>query len=405
MKKQFSKYKTLTFLFLLGMFMSVNVLGQEKDKLYEEFNFEFEFEYRYFFKEGLYPGQKQHFPSIAFRPEYYLEWAEGNQSLNFSGFLRIDRDERRTHWDIREMYWQMVKSNWELSVGAKKVFWGVTESNHLVDIINQTDIVESFDGEAKLGQPMIHFSYLTKIGTFDLFAMPYFRVRIYPGEMGRLRPPFLLEKSDFSFQSDLEEWHPDFAIRWSNSINVFDIGISHFYGTGREPLILFNNEGNVTDLIYPIIHQTGLDLQATTGPVLWKFEGISRLNEYQNVIAFVSGLEYTFGNVKNSGIDIGLISEYLYDSRGDLAFSSLANDLFVGSRIAFNDTQSTEFLFGGIFDLEKSSKIFSLEASRRFGEDWKVSVEARIMSNIEDTEFLYFFRDDSFVSVQVLKFF
>ena len=129
------------------------------------------------------------------------------------------------------------------------------------------------------------------------------------------------------------------------------------------------------------------------------------MNEYQNFYAFVSGLEYTFGNVKNSGIDIGLISEYLYDSRGNLAFSSMANDLFVGSRIAFNDTQSTEILFGGIFDLEKSSKLFSLEASRRFGEDWKISVEARIFSNIEDSEFLYFFREDSFVRIQALKFF
>ena len=216
---------------------------------------------------------------------------------------------------------------------------------------------------------------------------------------------YLLEKSDFNFQSDLKEWHPDFAIRWSNSFNVFDIGLSHFYGTGREPLFLFDNEGNISDLIYPIINQTGLDLQATTGPILWKFEGISRFNKYQDFFAMTTGLEYTFGNVKNSGIDIGIIGEYSYDSRGDLAIGSMASDLFVGSRIAFNDTQSTEFLFGSIIDLERSSRLYSLEASRRFGEDWKISLEARVLSSIENSEFLYFFRDDSFARIQVQKFF
>ncbi len=403
MKIQFLKYQYLVLLF--SFFLNQNGLSQNEEKINDEFNLELEIEYRYFFNQGLYRGQGQHFPSVAFRPEYFIEWDDGSQNINFSGFVRLDRDDKRTNWDIRELYWQLVKPKWELSLGAKKVFWGVTESSHLVDIINQTDIVESFDGEAKLGQPMIHFSYMINMGVFDLFAMSYFRERQFPGEKGRFRTPFLLEKTDFIFQSDLKKWHPDFAIRWSNSINVFDIGFSHFYGTGREPLILPDNEGNIANLIYPIIHQTGLDVQATTGPVLWKFEGISRLNEYQNVFAFVSGFEYTFGNVKNSGIDIGLIGEYLYDNRGVLALGSMANDLFIGSRIAFNDTQSTEILLGGIFDLEKSSKLFSLEASRRFGTDWKVSIEARIMSKISNSEFLYFFREDSFARLQLLKFF
>ena len=46
-----------------------------------------------------------------------------------------------------------MRSNrdWSLSIGLGKVFWGVTEFNHLVDVINQTDLVEGIDGEAKLG--------------------------------------------------------------------------------------------------------------------------------------------------------------------------------------------------------------------------------------------------------------
>jgi len=45
-----------------------------------------------------------------------------------------------------------------LLVGINSVFWRVVESNHLVDILNQTDLIEDIDGEEKLGQPMISLS-------------------------------------------------------------------------------------------------------------------------------------------------------------------------------------------------------------------------------------------------------
>jgi len=54
-------------------------------------------------------------------------------------------------------------------------FWGVTEFQHLVDIINQTDLVENIDTEDKLGQPMINLALINDWGTVDLFIMPYFR--------------------------------------------------------------------------------------------------------------------------------------------------------------------------------------------------------------------------------------
>lgn len=390
---------------ILASLFTQSTLAQVNQNLYQEFELELKTEYSFFFNQGLYPGQARHFPSLAIEPEYYLEWADGKQSLNFTGFFRVDRDSRRTHWDIRELYWQNIKNDWELSIGVKKVFWGKTESIHLVDIINQTDQLESFDGEEKLGQPMVHFSYLSKIGLFDLFIMPYFRQRQFPGEKGRFRAPFILSGSDFSFESSAKKWHPDFAVRWSHSLGPLDIGLSHFRGAGREPIFEWNDQDASFNLVYAIIHQTGLDIQATIGPWLWKFEGISRLNDYKDVFAFAAGFEYTFGNIKSSGIDIGVLGEYLYDSRKEQALSSMDNDIFFGSRIAFNDVQSTEILLGSIFDLNRRSKFFSLEASRRFGNNWKAEINIQILSDISEKEFSYFFRDDSVVKVNLSRFF
>lgn len=378
----------------------------EPQKAVQEFELEIETEYRYFYDNPQFTEQKDHYPSIAIRPEYSIEWNKGYESVNFKGFLRVDRDDERTHWDIRALYYQKAQNNWELSVGLKKVYWGVTESNHLVDIINQTDAVESFDGEDKLGQPMVQFSWITnKWGTFNFFYLPYHRKRTFAGREGRLRFATVIDKDDLGYESGAQEWRQDFAFRWQYYVGAFDIGVSHFYGNGREPLFIFTPSGNI-NAFYPVIHQTGIDVQITHEAFLWKLESIYRNADAQDFIALVAGVEYTFSNIDGNGLDIGLLGEYLYDERDELALTALQNDVFFGSRIAFNDVQDTSILIGGIKDLEASSTIFSIEASRRFGTTWTVDLEARIFNDIEGSELILSnFRNDSFLKLSISRFF
>ncbi len=390
----------------VGIIMSGIAQESAKSKIEQSFELEVQGEYRYFFDEGLFDGQSQHFPSISLRPKYNLEWNDGDERLNFEGFLRLDRDASRTHWDIRELYYQKVNASWELSAGLKKVFWGVTESAHLVDIINQTDQVESFDGEEKLGQPMVQFAWTNhKIGTFEFYYLPFHRRRTFAGEQGRFRFPQVIENDELGYESGANKWRQDFAVRWKHYFGPVDIGLSHFYGTDREPMFTFSQEGEV-NAFYPVIHQSGVDLQVTHGAFLWKFESIYKTSSYQDVFAFVGGLEYTFGNVNGKGLDIGLIGEYLFDDRDEWALSALQNDLFVGSRLGFNDMNDTSILLGGIFDLENSSKIFAIEASRRIGSNFTMELEARIFSNIDQDELLLSnFQNDSFLKISLSKYF
>ncbi|WP_036382550.1 hypothetical protein [Muricauda sp. MAR_2010_75] len=379
---------------------------ESNNTLTQDFELELEAEYRYFLEEAQFPEQLDHYPAMAIRPEYSLEWNDGYESINFTGFFRLDRDDERTHWDIRELYYQKAKNNWELSIGLKKVYWGVAESNHLVDIINQTDAVETFDGEEKLGQPMVQFNYITNgLGTFSVFYLPYHRKRTFPGEKGRLRFGTVIDKDDIGYESGAEEWRQDVALRWKHYFGIFDVGISHFYGNGREPLFVFDEFGNINPF-YPVINQTGLDLQITHDAFLWKFESIYRNADAQDFVALVVGLEYTFSNIDGNGLDLGLLGEYLYDERDELSLNALQNDIFFGSRLAFNDIQDTSILIGGISDLESSSKIFSLEASRRFGSNWTVEVEGRIFSSIAEEELILGnFSDDSFLRLTISRFF
>lgn len=363
---------------------------------------------RGFFNDALFPDQKRDSASFALQPEYYHEW-EGGSSFTFVPFARVDSaDSERTHFDIRELNYLWLGSNWELRVGVGKVFWGTTEFVHLVDIINQTDLIENIDTEDKLGQPMIHFSVPRDWGVVDMFVLPYFRERTFPGKKGRLRSAIPVDTNNARYENSNKEWHPDFAIRYSHTIGDWDVGIYHFNGTGREPALIPNIDGSGNPVLIPFyeqINQTGLDLQLVAGEWLWKLEVLYRIGQGDNFFASVGGFEYTLVGIAETRMDLGIIGEWAYDDRGDSAATAFENDLMLGLRLAVNDAASTELLAGVLQDLNNSSKALSLEASRRFSDNWKATLEARGFFNLPEGDLFYSLRDDDFIQFELVYYY
>jgi hypothetical protein len=154
------------------------------------------------------------------------------------------------------------------------------------------------------------------------------------------------------------------AGRWFHSLGAFDLGLSHFWGTVRDPVFGVDETGQLRPF-YDRVHQTGLELQAITGGWLWKLEGIHRTGQGNAFTAITGGFEYTLGNIKSSGVDVGLLAEYLWDERD--ALSPFEDDFFVGARIALNDVQDSAVLAGGVVDRTSGTTAFLIEASRRVG--------------------------------------
>ncbi len=366
-----------------------------------------QFQFRYFPLSPLDDRQEGTGFSLALQPELYYEFGEGYHSILFTPFFRYDQhDKERTHFDIRELFWLYYGDFFELSVGLRKIYWGVTESQHLVDVINQTDLVENFNGEQKLGQPMILFTYIHDLGTLDVFVLTGFRERTFAGEKGRFRFPILVNTDNPVYESSNDYKHIDFAARYTNTLGDFDFGISHFVGTSRDPRFIpieNPNEEPFIQLQYDLMNQTGLDVQMTSGSWLWKLESITRHARGRRFFAITGGFEYTFSNISNSGIDVGVLSEWLYDDRDQSYFppNPFKNHIFVGSRLAFNDVQSTELLAGALVDYRDGGIIPSIEASRRIGDSFKLNLEARGFYKSEEGQFLYFFRRDNYIQAEL----
>ena len=377
-----------------------------------EFSGDMSIEGRLFFNDPLYPGQDKNNASIAFEPEYYHEWsASPSFSFTFVPFLRLDSvDSERTHFDIRELNFLIVNDSWELLFGVGKVFWGVTEFVHLVDIINQTDLVEDIDAEAKLGQPMVQLSVSQDWGVLDFFVLPYFRERTFPGEKGRLRTPVPVDTDNPIYESGEEEKHVDFSLRYSQAFGWGDMGIYYFRGTNREPTLIPARDSDNQPVILPFyeqIDQAGLDLGLVAGNWLWKLETFYRDGQGEDAFySAVGGFEYTFVSVADTMADLGIIVEYAYDERRELATTPFENDLFFGLRLAANDAAGSELLVGISQDLDNAGSIFSLEASRRLTDRLKVYLEAWAFIDSQPGDFyLYSIRDDDFVSLQLFYYF
>lgn len=347
--------------------------------------------------------------SLIMQPEFRKQTANGTEQFSFIPFARWDsRDDRRSHADLREAYWQHIDEQWTLLAGVNRVFWGVAESNHLVDIINQTDLVEDIDGEEKLGQPMINLVTQQNWGNLSLFIMPWFRERTFPSEEGRLRSQPVVSR-DAMYESTAGQHHVDLALRYSHYIGEWDFGVYYFKGTGREPRFLLNDNGSRLVAQYDQIDQLGTDIQFTNGAWLWKFEAIVRSQNGDRFGAMVGGFEYTFYQIGDSAADLGLLLEYMHDGRNDDATKAppvvFDDDVFLATRLAMNDTQDSELLAGVIIDRHDHSTMLSIEARRRLDNHWNVELESRWFLNTNENTLLSLLKKDSFVKLHLARYF
>lgn len=345
--------------------------------------------------------------AISLQPEFTEQFEAQNVYLTFEPFFRLDQyDEERNHADIRELNAIKVYDNWELEGGISQIFWGVTESQHLVDIINQTDSLEGIDGEDKLGQPLLRFSRIYDQSTLSAFVMPGFRERQFLGVESRFALPFPVDTDQTQFESSAGDDHVDYALRYSGYAGLMDYGLSWFKGTARFPLFRPVEPGSpVMAPYYEQMERVGLDVQYTVDAWLWKLEAVRQRSELPSFTAYVGGLEYTLYNLHDGAYDLGLLAEHNYDSRGDPQTVFYQNDLFVGTRFAFTDADSSAILAGAFIDLDDDSQIFRIEASKRVFGDSTISLEAQIFSHTAPGNINNVYRDNDFLKLEMAWFF
>ena len=210
------------------------------------------------------------------------------------------------------------------------------------------------------------------------------------------------------YESGRKDRRTDIALRWEQAFGDWDIGVSGFHGIGREPRLVLQDTTAGDEVLVPhydVIGQLGLDLQYTRGAWLLKLEAIRRSGQGDTFTAFTTGFEYTLYSIGDSSADLGLLVERLYDGRDATApVTALADDVFLGTRLALNDVNDTTVLIGAIIDRGDHGVMSFVEVQRRLWERWRLELELRLLDRVKD-EALLGLKNDSFLTARLVRFF
>ena len=378
-----------------------------------EVDAEVELSARYFLQETDDPRQDQFAADLYGQVDAFRDWDEGRQRFAVSVNARGDTDDgERSRFDVQEFYWRYRWPRAEVAVGIDRVFWGVTEALHLVDIVNQTDLAASPDTEDKLGQPMLRLTLRPRWGTIDAYVLPRFRERRLPGTAGRLRGPVEIVADTAQFESSDGRNHVDYALRYSHYIGPVEFAVSQFTGTARTPAFELIGIAPVPQIapVYFQTDQTGLELTYVHGNWLWKLEAISARDPVQRYRAATGGFEYTWSSVFGNA-DLGLIAEYQYDSRNPgevLAFDNAGlfnDDLVVGTRLGLNDFAGSELLLLATRDRDNGGRVVTVEASRRLGSQWRLALEGQHFSAGDEADLLAILAREDYWRLSLTRYF
>lgn len=370
---------------------------------------------RTFFNGRQFPGQTRE-PVLPFAGGWgrlSISSSQGNDRFTLQPYGRYDIITRRDLIDVAEAHYFHLGNDWSVLVGVHTLFWGVTESRHLVDIVNQIDVTGDVDEEDRLGQPMINLNLLGgDLGTLSLFSLFGFREQNFAERIDRLRGPLLVAERQATFNEEGLTRHIAFAARYFNTFDLgiasADIAASYFNGMGRTPLLVpvLLGGGPALVPIYDRIDQVGLEILLASGDLQLKFEGIYSRQFRSDILATVAGFEYTYSDVFGKGVDVGILGEFLYDDRaGTVPVVRGDNDVFGGVRVTFNNDLNTQFLAGMTFDYRTDEIFGSVELSSRLADDLSMAVEARLFENIPGSLPQAVLNREDFVTIKFSKYF
>jgi hypothetical protein len=311
--------------------------------------------------------------------------------LELKAFVRHDlRDPQGRYVDLPVAKYSLGLGDWQYDIGFDTVFWGVAESQRLVNVVNQVDPVRSLRGDVTLGQPMLSVSRSGESFKLQAALLPWFRERPFAGTSFRPGLPLPVDDSDPLYESERGRRHVDGVVRASGRLGGVEGGLSLFDGTLRDPAFVLDAGRQVLRPLYRQGRQLGLDLQWTLGSTLLKLEAKDvaprQGARYQ---AAVVGLEHAFGRVGGLPAELSVFAEHNRDSRGKSAPTWLQNDLFLGLRLDFANTRATTLSVGLFHDLDFGSHAARALFDTRLTDDLNLSIEATAFSADQPRDPLY----------------
>ena len=365
-----------------------------------------------FHKKEAYSDQKNTYSSFI-KSEIFIDFKNDIEFLMEPYFRYDHHDKNRSLFNFKENNFAYYYNDIQVKAGISEVFWGITESKNLVNIINVKDVTDG-DQKAKLGQSLLAFSnYSEKYGSLDFYYLPFFKNSSQIGQTGRLRLSKPIENYDIVYEGGAGSKVPSWAIKWENSFGMLDFSLQGFRGNSRESSTIAKLENLQLKYFqgYERISQLGTYLQVISGPTIYKVEAIKRngqknaKNIRENFYSYTLGMEYLINNLFENKWDLTSFIEYHNDDRNNDSTDIFQNDLFLATRLNFNDTDGTEFLTSITLDTDGGGNTSTLELSSRITDNIRVTGSYNAYWSVNEKDILYSFRRDNYFLINITNYF
>lgn len=345
--------------------------------------------------------------SVRVEPDFTYKTENAHHALALRPFYRLDPvDDQRSHADLRQARYDYSGEHFSFGAGVGTFSWGVLESYRPTDIMNQTDFVESYRGDAKLGLPFVQVGWLTEKWSFRLYYLPYFRERTFPGVRGRLRFAANVDTDGATFEPRLGAFFPSGAARVSYRGDNLDVNFGLLSGLSREPRFVAELTTGSVAPRYDLMQSASIDLQWAVGGFVLKGEGYARVLTTKLTPYGGGGIgaDYMIPEAI-AGADVALAIEYLQDFRPiDAPITLFKHDAFAGVRVAANDSGNTTINTGALVDVTDGTTFGRLDCTHSFGDHFRGSVDVNLFLGPQGT-LAGSFRKDSYGGAHVAYYF
>ena len=324
---------------------------------------------------------------------------------------RLDqRDPDRTLLVVEEMWAEAKFGPFKLRVGADLLNWSATEAFHPADIINARNLDSDVENYEKLGEPMVQLITRLGSGRLSLYFMPFFTRTVFPTNNSRLNPlPGINLGRSLQIRANGNVAGDDFglqgAVRLTQNIFGIDLGLHAVHHLDRnQPEFVIDRKDNRLHPVFRTVTQFGGTIQSVFSGVIFKVETGYRMFSdpsqqtldrfiippQASAITFVerdhfqiaTGLEYSLLVSSSAELTLLLEGQSIFGVSEEIrrSLQIFQRDALAGFRLTLGDEASTEIRGNAIVDLEQpDNAFFSTTVSRRFFNDWLVTVSGRIV--------------------------